>query len=101
MRREKRHFRSMENARKAAGFFGWARVVRSGHDSGSDGREAPLSPQFVSSLREKSCPDRSADRYRTALDGKIRLDRTVQTVAGGSRVGVEDALINKKALDKE
>ena len=42
----------------------------------------------------KTHPDRPADRYKTALDGKARPYRAVQTVAGGLRVGVGDDFID-------
>lgn len=48
-----------------------------------------ISTTFVSSLQEKSRPDRSADRYRPTLDGSRGLDRTA---AGGLRVHLGNAL---------
>lgn len=37
--------------------------------------------------------DASADRYRSALDDKVRRDSLVHTFVGYSRVWVEDALV--------
>lgn len=53
-------------------------------------RKAPPPLKFASSLRENGQQNASADRWGTALDDKLCLDRSV---AGGLRIRVGDALI--------
>ena len=65
-------------------------TVRGGLGSGPDSHKALT---FLSGLREKSCVDHLADRYRTVLDGFRYPDNAVRTDAGGLRVGVGDALM--------
>ena len=69
-----------------------ARAVRRGRGSSSDARKAPT---FFLDLRDKVCPDPSADRYRPTLDDTTRQDNVVQTYAGDLRIGVGDVLSRK------
>ena len=72
------------------GGIGWAGGARVLCGCRSGSRKPPAS-HFDSNLRKKARPDRSADQYRSALDGFCVPKHTE-----GLRIGVGDALTERE-----